>query len=39
MPAKVIETARLRLRQLVMADAADIARLIGDFEVSRWLSV
>ena len=39
MPAKVIETARLRLRQLVMADAADIARLIGDFEVSRWLTV
>ncbi len=34
-----IETERLLLRPLVPADAPAIARLVGDFEVSRWLSV
>ncbi len=34
-----IETERLLLRPPVPADAPAIARLVGDFEVSRWLAV
>ena len=34
-----ITTSRLLLRPPVMADAPAIARLVGDFEVSKWLSV
>jgi RimJ/RimL family protein N-acetyltransferase len=37
--AELIETARLALRPLDRADAPEIARLIGDFEVARWLTV
>ena len=37
--AKIIKTKRLVLRPLAIADVADTARLIGDYEVSKWLSV
>ena len=36
---RTIKTARLVLRPLEMADAPAIARLVGDLEVSRWLTV
>lgn len=39
MADKIIETARLILRPLDMADVEDMTRLIGDIEVSRWLTV
>lgn len=39
MADKIIETARLVLRPLDMADVEDMTRLIGDIEVSRWLTV
>lgn len=35
---KVIETERLRLRPLAKDDASDITRLIGQWEVIRWLT-
>ncbi len=35
----IIETNRLRLRPLTLADVEDMTRLIGDIEVSRWLTV
>lgn len=34
-----ITTKRLLLRPLALADAPDIARLIGDYDVTRWLTV
>ena len=37
--AKIIKTKRLVLRPLDMADVAEQARLIGDYEVSKWLTV
>ncbi len=39
MADKIIKTARLKLRPLDMADVEDMTRLIGDIEVSRWLTV
>ncbi len=39
MADKIIETARLKLRPLKMADVEDMTRLIEDIEVSRWLTV
>jgi len=39
MTERAIKTKRLVLRRLDMADVADMTRLIGDFEVSRWLTV
>jgi RimJ/RimL family protein N-acetyltransferase len=39
MPPRLIKTARLLLRRLEMADAPGIARLVGDLEVTRWLTV
>ncbi len=35
----ITKTARLLLRPLVMADVEDMTRLIGEIEVSRWLTV
>lgn len=32
-----IDTARLRLRPPVVSDAAEIARLVGEWEVAHWL--
>jgi RimJ/RimL family protein N-acetyltransferase len=37
-PGLVIETARLRLRPYREADLADLVRLIGNWEVARWVS-
>ncbi len=37
--ATTIETQRLTLRPLAMSDAPTIAALIGDYDVSRWLTV
>ena len=39
MAANIIKTKRLKLRPLDMADVAEQARLIGDYEVSKWLTV
>ncbi|MBV9584984.1 MAG: GNAT family N-acetyltransferase, partial [Alphaproteobacteria bacterium] len=38
MTSTVIETARLRLRPLRDADLADLVRLIGNWEVARWVA-
>lgn len=37
--AMLIKTKRLILRPLDLADVADMTRLIGDIDVSRWLTV
>jgi len=37
-PGLLIETARLRLRCLRDDDLADLVRLIGNWEVTRWLA-
>ena len=39
MPPRILKTARLLLRPLKMADAPEVARLVGDIEVTRWLTV
>ena len=38
MPPRVIKTDRLLLRPLELADATAVARLVGQFDVSRWLT-
>jgi len=39
MVTRILKTDRLLLRPLELADGPDIARLIGDYQVSKWLSV
>lgn len=39
MTSQIIKTRRLNLRPLTMRDAPELARLIGDYDVSRCLAV